>query len=172
MVRTTVTVLVMSLSLWGCDGAEAPTPPPEKPTPTLQADAHGGEHGAHNSADAVPGAVKAPANGKVFFTSPADGATVSSPVSVVMGVEGLAVEPAGELKAGTGHHHIIVDGQGIALGEGVPKDDTHIHFGGGQTETELALSPGKHTLTLQFADGLHRSYGPTMSATIQIVVSE
>ena len=72
---------------------------------------------------------------------------------------------------GTGHHHLIVDGQGVPAGEAVPKDDTHIHFGQGQTEHTLELSPGKHTLTLQFADGLHRSYGPALSTTITVEVS-
>ena len=52
----------------------------------------------------------------------------------------------------------------------MPTDDTHIHFGKGQTETELKLAPGKHTLTMQFADGAHRSYGPDLSSTISVTV--
>ncbi|MCA9543181.1 MAG: DUF4399 domain-containing protein, partial [Myxococcales bacterium] len=67
-------------------------------------------------------------------------------------------------------HHIIIDGEGVAQGQVVPKDDKHIHFGGGQTETELELTPGKHTLTMQFADGAHMSYGPKMSQTITVEV--
>ena len=82
------------------------------------------------------------------------------------------MKPAGALVAGTGHHHVIVDGQPVEQGEVVPKDDTHIHFGDGSTETELELAPGEHTLTLQFADGMHRSYGRALSKTITITVGE
>lgn len=107
---------------------------------------------------------------EVSFVEPADGATVSSPVSVKMGVSGMTVQPAGKLVEGTGHHHLIIDGEPIAAGMPVPADAKHLHFGKGQTETSVELPPGKHTLTLQFADGLHQSYGPAMSKTIEIDV--
>ena len=71
---------------------------------------------------------------------------------------------------GTGHHHLIIDGHPVEAGKAVPADATHLHFGKGQTETTLKLAPGPHTLTLQFADGLHQSYGPEMSATITVTV--
>ncbi len=106
----------------------------------------------------------------VHFVSPADGATVAQAFQVQMGVEGMAVQPAGALKEGTGHHHLVVDGGPIAAGQPVPADATHLHFGKGQTETTLKLAPGKHTLTLQFADGQHRSYGPDLSQTITVNV--
>ena len=121
---------------------------------------------AHDEAhDASEGA-------KVFFVSPADGATLKSPVTVKMGVEGMEVKPAGTLDKGTGHHHIIIDAEGVPKGTAVPADDKHIHFGKGQTETSVTLEPGEHTLTLQFADGAHRSYGPAMSTTIKVTVTE
>ena len=82
----------------------------------------------------------------------------------------MEVEPAGELSRYKGHHHIIVDGSFNEKGAVVPADTTHIHFGLGQTSAELPLSPGPHTLTLQFADGFHRSYGEKMSASITITV--
>lgn len=109
---------------------------------------------------------------RVFFVAPADGATVKGPVTVKMGVEGMKVQPAGQLTEGTGHHHVIIDAGGVAKGTAVPADDQHIHFGKGQTEATLALSPGEHTLTLQFADGAHRSYGPDLAATIKVTVTE
>jgi hypothetical protein len=92
-------------------------------------------------------------------------------VHVEMAVEGMTVEPAGEVNAGRGHHHIIIDGEGVEAGIAVPADETHLHFGGGQTETELQLAPGEHTLLLQFADGLHRSYGPQMTQRITVTVA-
>ena len=109
---------------------------------------------------------------QVSFASPAEGATVKSPVKVVMGLTGFTLRPAGEdpNDKTTGHHHIVVDGAPVPLGQVVPADATHIHFGKAQTEATLELSPGPHTLTLQLADGAHRSYGVALSATIKITV--
>ena len=107
---------------------------------------------------------------RVFFVEPEDGATVSSPVHIKMGVSGMAVSKAGELKPHTGHHHLIIDGAGVAEGSIVPADARHIHFGAGQTETDVSLPSGTHTLTLQFADGAHGSYGDKLSTTITIHV--
>ena len=41
----------------------------------------------------------------------------------------------------------------------MPADEKNIYFGKGQTNFEITLEPGEHTLTLQFADGFHQSYG-------------
>lgn len=109
---------------------------------------------------------------KVFFIEPKDHAVLTSPVHVKMGAEGIKVEAAGEIKSGSGHHHLIINGGPIPEGEVVPKDDTHLHFGKGQTETDLELEPGDYTLTLQFADGAHKSYGPKLASTIHITVKE
>lgn len=107
---------------------------------------------------------------RVFFVAPANGAVVSNPVVVKFGVEGMAIKPAGEGVPNTGHHHLIIDGDPIPAGQVVPADDSHLHFGKGQTETTVNLTPGDHTLTMQFADGAHRSYGPAMSQTIKVHV--
>ena len=106
----------------------------------------------------------------VDFGNLKDGDTVTSPVKIEFLVYGKTIKPAGEDVEGTGHHHIIVDGGSIQAGTVVPADDTHIHFGKGQTETSLELSPGKHTLTLQFADYAHRSFGGKWSKTITVNV--
>jgi hypothetical protein len=129
---------------------------------------HGDGHGHDN--DGVSAEFVMPTSGKVFFSEPADGATVSSPVKVVFGTDSVGVNPAGELKANTGHHHILINKGAIEPGTIVPADDQHIHFGGGQTETELELEPGEYTLTMQLADGIHRSYGEKFAATIKITV--
>ena len=71
----------------------------------------------------------------------------------------------------SGHHHLIVDGRPVPPGQPVPFDDKDLHFGKGQTEAQITLPPGRHTLTLQFADGGHRSYGPKWSATITVNVT-
>ncbi|MCK0506077.1 DUF4399 domain-containing protein [Aromatoleum anaerobium] len=113
----------------------------------------------------------ATAAGRVYFIEPANSAAVPEEFTVKMGVEGMRMQPAGQLAEGTGHHHLIVDGKPIEAGKPVPTDATHLHFGKGQTETTLKLAPGKHTLTLQFADGLHQSYGPGFSDTISVHVN-
>lgn len=109
---------------------------------------------------------------KIFFVSPKNGETVTSPLKVKFGIEGMRLRPAGEdLKDKTsGHHHLLIDTGAIALGMVIPKDDKNLHFGKGQTETEITLTPGKHKLTLQFADGGHLSYGPAQSETIEVTV--
>jgi len=111
----------------------------------------------------------------VSFVQPVDGATVGRTFKVVMAVEGMKVHKAGEIIPGTGHHHLIIDGNGgedyyLPMHAVVVKDHTHLHFGKGQTETTLHLFPGKHTLTLQFADGHHKSYGRALSKTITVTV--
>ena len=106
----------------------------------------------------------------VSFINLNDGQEVSSPVLVKMGVSGMEVKPAGEIVKGTGHHHMIIDGVFINTGDPVPANETHIHYGKGQLEASLDLAPGKHTLTLQFANGFHQSYGEEWSKTITINV--
>ncbi len=106
----------------------------------------------------------------VYFVNIKDGEKVHSPLFVEMGVKGMEVEPAGKIDEGKGHHHIIIDDSYVEKGQMVPKDETHLHFGKGQTSDTLILSPGKHTLTLQFANGLHQSYGKDWSKTITVEV--
>lgn len=106
----------------------------------------------------------------VAFLEPADGATVTSPFKVRFAVNGMEVKPAGEVTANTGHHHLLINAEPIKTGEAVPFDETHLHFGKGQTETEVKLPPGQYTLTMQFANGAHQSYGAPMSNTIKITV--
>lgn len=106
----------------------------------------------------------------VSFVEPANGATVSSPFKVKFAVAGMDVKPAGDMTANTGHHHLLVNATPIKAGEVIPADEKHIHFGKGQTETELNLPPGNYTLTMQFANGLHQAYGPGMNKEIKITV--
>lgn len=106
----------------------------------------------------------------VSFAEPANGATVSSPFKVRFAVSGMAVMPAGDMAANTGHHHLLINAAPVKAGEVVPTDETHIHFGKGQTETEVKLPPGTYTLSMQFANGAHQSYGPSMSASIKVTV--
>ncbi len=109
---------------------------------------------------------------RVFFVSPEDGASVTSPVTISFGIEGAEVKPAGEDVPNSGHHHLIINGTGIEQGVVVPKDETHIHYGKGQTEAQVELEPGEYTLVMQFANHVHQSYGDAGAASIKITVTE
>ena len=112
-----------------------------------------------------------PSGARVFFANLKNGQVVSSPLKVEMGVEGMKVDTAGTIQAASGHFHLLIDaGDSIPSDEVVPKDSTHLHFGKAQTRAQVALLPGKHVLTLQFSDGIHRSYGSQMAATITVTV--
>ena len=175
---TTASFLIVASAVVVLKGAGVASAQPQTP-------ATGNSAAAQNSTPPVPAtATKTTANDenrtmvkggaahapRVYFLSPKDGAKVSSPVKVKFGVDGYQVKPAGSVDALTGHHHVIVDGKATPEGEIVPADATHLHYGKGQTEAEIPLSSGDHTLTLQFADGSHKSYGPAMSSTIHITV--
>jgi hypothetical protein len=108
----------------------------------------------------------------VYFANLKNGEKVKSPFIIKMGVSGMKVAPAGILDPRKGHHHLIIDGSFVEKGKIVPKDESHLHFGKGQTIDTLTLSPGQHTLTLQFADGLHQSYGKDWSSSIQVTVEK
>ncbi|MEL7165026.1 MAG: DUF4399 domain-containing protein [Pseudomonadota bacterium] len=116
---------------------------------------------------------------KVYIVNLEDGATVSSPVTVIFGLQGMGVAPAGVEKENTGHHHLILDRVPFGTGEfaeaelveGIPADENHKHFGGGQTQTTLELAPGSHTLQLVLGDANHIPHDPpVMSAQITITV--
>jgi len=106
----------------------------------------------------------------VDFLNLKNGDIVTSPFKLVFKITGMDISPAGEFKVNSGHHHLLINQTFIEQGSTIPADQNHIHFGKGQTETELNLSPGTYKLTLQFADGYHRSYGKALSKTIQIEV--
>jgi hypothetical protein len=115
-------------------------------------------------------AVAAHAQARVFFVEPKDGATVTSPVHVVFGLEGMGLAPAGDKDPTKGHHHVLIDAGPVQKGLVIPADDKSLHFGKAQTEADIKLPPGDHTLTLQFGDGAHQSFGPEMSQTITVHV--
>ncbi len=121
----------------------------------------------------VPALPAIPEGAKVFFKNIKEGATISSPFKLEMGVEMIRVDTAGPVADGGGHHHLFIDAEdSLSTGSIIPKDSTHVHFGKGQTEYELKLTPGKHKLSLQMADGLHRSYGSKLSATVNVTVKK
>ena len=95
--------------------------------------------------------VAAPAGAALYFINLKNGDTVSSPVLVQFGLRGIGVAPAGIEKAGTGHHHLLVDVAEIDINTALAMTDNIRHFGGGQSEARVELKPGTHTLQLLLA---------------------
>jgi hypothetical protein len=109
----------------------------------------------------------APAGAMAYIIEPADGARVTSPVRVVFGLKGIGVAPAGVDRNDAGHHHLLVDApMPTELGLPLANDEQHRHFGGGQTEVELTLAPGRHTLQMVLGDHLHIPHDPPIASSV------
>ena len=159
---------VLLFGLTACNNAS------DKPADTTDSPKVAATHDSMNMPDpssSVTPVPEVPAGARVFFKNLKDGETVKSPFKVEMGIEGLKLDTAGAIVSGSGHHHLLIDaGDSIPSGTIVPKDSTHLHFGKAQSSTEVTLAAGPHVLTLQFADGIHRSYGAKLAATIKVTV--
>lgn len=108
---------------------------------------------------------------KVYIISPANGETLTNPVTLRFGLSGMGVAPAGTEKEGTGHHHLVIDAALPSLVVPLPANDHYIHFGGGQTELTFELAPGKHTLQIILGDFRHIPHDPPLvSEKIEIIV--
>ena len=106
-----------------------------------------------------------PAGAKLYIVSPANGATVKSPVTVVFGLSGMGIAPAGVQFENAGHHHLLVDADMPAnTGLPLPATDNIKHFGKGQTEAAIELKPGKHTLQLVLGDHNHVPFLPVVAS--------
>jgi hypothetical protein len=116
----------------------------------------------------------APAGAEVYIVSPKDGAKVKGPVTVVFGLKGMGIAPAGIKFDNSGHHHLLIDSDLPAdLSQPLAATEKSVHFGKGQTETTLTLPPGKHTLQLVLGDMLHVPHDPVVaSKKITIVVEK
>ena len=111
------------------------------------------------------------AGASVFFITPADGATVSNPVAIEFGIEGMTVVKAGDNQPASGHHHLLIDTELPDLSLPIPADAQHIHFGDGSTATEVTLEPGEHQLQMLLGDHLHIPHNPpVVSDRITITV--
>jgi hypothetical protein len=115
----------------------------------------------------------APENARVYFIAPHDGAKLTSPVTIKFGLSGMGVAPAGVIKTGTGHHHLLIDMPELpALNASLPSSENVRHFGAGQTEAVIELTAGEHSLQLLLGDHLHRPHSPAvLSQKITITVS-
>jgi len=108
---------------------------------------------------------------KVYFINLKDGDVVENPVFIQFGLSGKGVAPAGVDKENTGHHHLLIDVEAIDFYMPIPSSKNHLHFGGGQTETSIELTPGEHELQLVLGDLYHIAHSPPVtSKKIKILV--
>ncbi len=85
----------------------------------------------------------------------------------------MGVAPAGSDRPNSGHHHLVIDAPTPPLNAEIPNDFQHLHFGAGQTEAEITLTPGEHTLQLVFGDKNHIPHSPpVVSARIKVKVAD
>ena len=106
----------------------------------------------------------------VYFINLEDGQKYKSPFLIQFGLTSeMGIAPALADWPDTGHHHLIIDSP-------VPKpnkaiSNKQIHLNRGQTEIELKLPPGKHTLQMVLGDYSHIPHDPpVMSEVITITV--
>lgn len=109
---------------------------------------------------------KSPAGAKVTLLQPAAGATVTSPVTFKFGLAGMDISPAGTEKPNSGHHHLLINQKLADPKATIPADDTHRHFGKGQTEASIELKPGTYTLQLVLADHNHIPHDPIVQSEV------
>lgn len=151
----------LALALAACGGK--PQPASDLPAPAATP--------AAQEAPVLMPRTPAPAGAMVTLISPVDGATVKSPFTAVFAIEGMTLAPAGINDPNTGHHHILIDTGLPPLDQPIPKDANHLHFGQAQTEGQVELPPGQHTLQLLLADGNHLPHDPPIvSGLITIMV--
>lgn len=145
-------IIFVALALQSCGG---------KPD---EADRESAAASDEQAALAVTARTAAPPGAAVFFITPVNGQTVSSPVTLKFGISGMAVAPAGDVTPNTGHHHLLVDVELADASLPIPSDTNHLHFGKGQTETELELTPGTHRLQLVLGDANHVPHEPPVTS--------
>ena len=121
-------------------------------------------------ADAPP----PPEMAKAFFVNLKDGDTVQNPVKIQFGISGMEIAPAGTDKPNTGHFHLLIDTQLTDAQKQlpIPNDPQHMHFGKGQTDASITLSPGKHTLQIVMGDGKHKLHNPPVMSDVITVIAK
>ena len=109
---------------------------------------------------------------ELYFIEPKDGQVVEKTFVVKFGLKDFGVAPAGYDINNTGHHHLLIDVELPDLNKPIPADANHLHFGGGQTETLVTLSPGEYSLQLLVGDKFHIPHNPpVISEKIKVTVT-
>jgi uncharacterized protein DUF4399/uncharacterized protein DUF6130 len=146
--------LTAAMAAAACGGSSPESKPADTAAP---ASAPAADHTAH-------------AGGKVFFKEPKDGASVKSPVHIVFGSDMFTIAPVPEgevttVRANTGHYHLGVDTDCLAAGSVIPKANPWVHFGKGNDNIDMQLTPGPHKLVVQAGDDKHA----TMTGLCEVI---
>jgi Domain of unknown function (DUF4399) len=117
------------------------------------------------------GPTPSPKGAEAYFVNLKDGQTVPSKFTIYFGLRNMGVAPAGSDRPNSGHHHLLIDTDLPPLDQPIPNDFNHLHFGAGQTQAEITLRPGDHTLQLLLGDKDHIPHSPpVMSPRIHVHV--
>jgi uncharacterized protein DUF4399/uncharacterized protein DUF6130 len=122
-----------------------------------------------------PVAKKPAAKTRVFFLEPKSGATVTSPVHMKFGSQGIQISPVppGDItttRPGMAHYHVGIDQPCLPPGKTIVKGTpSWVHFGDGKDVFDSQLTPGKHRLALQLGDDLHNTM-PGACSVITVTV--
>jgi len=113
-----------------------------------------------------------PPDAYLYLIWPTDGDRVVGAFWCRFGLRNMGVTRAGDATPNTGHHHLFIDvTEELNPNEPIPSDKNHLHFGGGQTEARIELTPGQHTLQLVLGDAEHKPFKPpVVSRKIRITV--
>ena len=133
---------------------------------------HGAPAAGANAAQSG-GPTPSPSGAAVYFVDVKNGDILQTKTILHFGLRGMGVAPAGVTKPNSGHHHLLIDAELPPLNKPIPNDPQHLHFGGGQTEAEITLPPGQHTLQLLLSDKDHIPHTPpVMSDRITVNVND
>jgi hypothetical protein len=87
-------------------------------------------------------------------------------VSIPMAVEGVGIVKAdGDTSGDTGHFHVFIDKEPVAIGERIPTGPGIVH----STENPITiygLGVGRHSLTVALGDGTHTRFGDGLEARV------
>src|SRR5260370_214218 len=127
----------------------------------------------YGQAPASGGSTPSPPGAAVYFIDIKNGDSLPPKSVIHFGLRGMGVAPAGSDRENSGHHHLLVRSDLPPLDQPIPSDFTHLHFGAGQTEADVSLPPGEHTLQLILGDKRHIPHSPpVMSERIRVRVAE
>ncbi len=162
LLAATVTLSPLMAAACGSDDGDANDPSGTGDgSETTVAGEHGDEHDDEHDDEAA----------RITFQSPSNGDRIAGGVDLTMVAEGIEIEPAGEVREGAGHFHVIADAGCVEPGAPIPKDADHVHFGSGAGAGTVYLGPGSHTLCLQVGDGQHAALGFTDIVGIEVGVT-
>jgi len=145
----------------------------QTPQPTPSAEATKPAETAKPAEAAKPGRTPSAPGAKAYFIDLKDGATIAPTTTIHFGLTGMGIAPAGVKRPNSGHFHLLIDEATPPLDEPIPNNENNLHFGAGQTETTITLTPGPHTLQLLMGDANHIPHDPpVMSPIIHVTVAE